>query len=84
MIVVIALITILAVFPFRGSVGLIVRVIPVSALILEERVPVSVLDIKFPWVAACKAMHNIDYILRKGGSSNSFSVQFFSGGEAHE
>ena len=79
-----AIIIILVVLPIRGSVGGIVGVIPRYVIILKEQAPVSVSDAKSPWVAACKAMHSIGYILRKGGRSEALLFQFSPGGEAHE
>ena len=70
-IIVVAIITIFALvvvcfFTIRWSVSGIVGVVPGSIFLLEERAPVSVADVKAPWVTACKAMQAIDYILRKG------------------
>ena len=79
-----AIIIILVVLPIRGSVGGIVGVIPRYVIILKEQALVSVSDAKSPWVAACKAMHAIGYILRKGGRSKALLFQFSPGGEAHE
>ena len=65
--VVIALITIISVFPFVGVIGVIVGVVSRSVLILEEWAPVSVSNVEAPVIAACKAMHDIDYVLFRGG-----------------
>ena len=75
--VVVALITILPVLPIKASVGGIVRVIPGSILILEEQAPVSVSDVNALWVMACKAVHVIDCLLRKGEWSEALLVQSF-------
>ena len=83
-IIVVTIITSFAVLPVRRNVGGIIGVIPGSVLISEEQAPVSVLDAKAPWVAACKEMHDIDYIFWKGERSEAFSVQSSPGGEAHK
>ena len=73
-IIFVTLITIFSVLPIRGNVGGIIGVIPGSVLISEEQAPVSVSDAKAPWVVACKEMHDIDYILRKGERSEALTV----------
>ena len=83
-IIVIDLITIFDIFPIRVKVGGIFRVILGSVLIIEEWVPESVSDVKALWVAACKVMQAIDYILLKGERSEALSVQSLSDGKAHE
>ena len=83
-IIFVTLITIFCVLPIRANLGGIIGVIPGSVLISEEQAPVSVLDAKAPWVAACKEMHDIDYIFWKGERSEAFSVQSSPGGEAHK
>ena len=84
MIIFVTIITIFAVLPVRGNVGVIIGVIPGSVLISEEQAPVSVLDAKAPCVAACKYLYAIDYILRKGERSEALSVQSSPGGGAHK
>ena len=76
----VTLVTIFSVVSIRGNVGGIIGVIPGSVLISEEQAPVSVSDVKTPWVVACKEMHAIDYILREGGMSEDLSVQSSPGG----
>ena len=71
-------------YPSEGAYKGIVGVIPRYVLILKEQAPVSVSDVKAPWVAACKAMHSIGYILRKGGRSEALLFHFSPGGKAHE
>ena len=83
-IIFVTLITIFNVFPIRGNLGGIIGVISVSVLISAEQAPVSVSDAKSPWVAVCKEMHTIDYILRKGERSEALSVQYSPGGEPHK
>ena len=78
------IITIFSVLPVRRNVGGIIGVIPGSVLISEEQAPVSILDVKAPCVAACKELHAIDYILRKGERSEALSVQSSPGVGAHK
>ena len=75
MIIVVTIITIFSVLPVRRNIGGIIGVIPGSVLISEEQAPVSILDVKAPFVAACKELHAIDYILRKGDRSEALSVR---------
>ena len=71
-------------YPSEGAYKGIVGVIPRSVLILKEQAPVSVSDAKAPWVAACKAMHAIDYLLWKEERSEALSVQSLPDGKNHE
>ena len=83
-IIVVTIITIFAVLPVRRNIGGIIGVIPGSVLISEEQAPVSDLDAKASCVAACKYLHAIDYILRKGDRSEALSVQSSPGGGDHK
>ena len=65
-VIVVALITIIDVFPVIGGVGRIAGVIFGSILILKEWAPVSILDLEAAGIAACKEMHAIDYVLWEG------------------
>ena len=79
-IIFVTLVTIFSVVSLRGNVGGIIWFVPGSVLISEEYAPVSISDVKAQWVVACKEMHAIDYILRKGGVSEALSVQSSPGG----
>ena len=51
---------------------------------LEERAPIPVTDVKTSGVAAHETMHAVDDVLWEGGGSETLTVEYPAGSEAHE